>query len=308
MPFAISLEDIYLGNQFSLERIKKHIRYQLPTHLRSIPFEQLRIATAAVAGRDSVLAILNSVDSGQYDCILPVVVITPGKYINSQEKNSMHNDLGDYGVRSDTLKQIKQIVGQRKTTSRSSCYLLNAVFIETDAKSWISTTSNNKQDLEFQTNNSAYNRALNSPCLACHLYIYYVRAMFCQRLGIKKMIGGDRVCHDKTMKINQTEEALNIIQRIVQREFGVEFIMPLKSITNTAEIRKSLDGFGLSSINDISCVFDGQGAIKIEDYDESTKSAMEEIGRRIEITVVRKLEEALHDMYSPHTSRKVSKG
>lgn len=302
MPFTMSLEDIYLGHRFSIERIKKHIRHQLPAHLREIPFEQLRIATASVAGRDSALAILMSVESGQYDCILPVVVRTPGKYTNSQDKVSQYNDLGDYGVRGDTLKRLKQAVEQRSSTLKSPCYLLNAIFIETDARSWINTTTQNESDAP--TNNLPFNRAINSPCLACHIYIYYVRAMLCQRLGIKKMIGGDRICHDKTIKINQTEEALNIICRISQKEFGVEFVTPIKTITSNAEIRKPLDRYGLSSINDISCVFDGQGAIDLSNYDDATKSAMEEISRRVELDVIRRLETSLHEIYSPHFARK----
>lgn len=293
MPLTISLEDIYLGNRFTIERIKKYIRHQLPSHLREKSFEQLRIATASVAGRDSALAILLSVESGQYDCILPVVVRTPGKYMNSQDKVSQRNDLGDYGIRGDTLKQLKQAVEQKSST----CCLLNAIFINTDARTWISTTIRNEQEIYLQTNDLQFNRALNSPCLACHIYIYYVRAMLCQRLGIKKMIGGDRVCHEKTIKINQTEEALNIIQRIAQNEFGVEFIMPIKTITNNAEIRKSLDQYGLSTINDISCVFDGQGAINLSNYNDSTKSAMEEISHRVELDVIQRLETSLHQIY-----------
>jgi hypothetical protein len=109
MPMIITLKDIFRGNKNIIARIHNYIKRQLSPGLKDVPLEKLRIAATAIAGKDSVLAILQAIESGQYDCLVPIIVGTPAKFINSTDNQLKPIGLWDYKVRCDTVKRLKQI-------------------------------------------------------------------------------------------------------------------------------------------------------------------------------------------------------
>ena len=76
-----------------------------------------------------------------------------------------------------------------------------------------------------------------TPCIGCHLYFHLVRLPLANKLGVKKIISGERKRHDKKVKLNQMEEVLEAFQKIFSK-LGFELIMPLKNISNNLEISK----------------------------------------------------------------------
>lgn len=297
MPLTVACEDIYTRRPKSIERIRRYIKHQLPPHLKDVPFEQLRITAAAIAGRDSTLAILRSAESGQYDCIVPILVGTPAKYLDVRESHLGSSDLGDFEVRSDTIRRLKQVIKQRSTLVERPCHLLNMIFIATDTRAWGNTIRKIEARWHFDTGDPEVDQAFMSPCIPCHVYIYYLRAMLCHRLGIKKMIGGDRLFHDQVVKVNQMERVLKTIGEVIDQEFDVEFIAPLKTLLEDAEIRRSLDIHGLSNIHDVNCLFDGQGAISLQSYRTLGEDKIALIGQKIERVVIPALRDTLYKLY-----------
>jgi hypothetical protein len=302
MPLTVEFEDIYTRRPYSIDRIRKYIRHQLPAHLREVPFEQLRIAAAAIAGRDSTLAILRSTESGLYDCIVPILVGTPAKYLDAEESSLSSSELGGFEVRSNTIRKLKQVVKERNGVAERPCHLLNMIFIATDTRAWVNTLRRIEGSWRFDADDLEANQAFMSPCVPCHVYIYYLRAMLCHRLGIKQMIGGDRLFHDQVVKVNQMERVLETIREVIAQEFDVEFITPLKEIVENAHIRKLLDVHGLGSVHDVSCIFDGQGTISLKSFECLDEDEIDSVSRKIKSEVVPALRRTMYELYGSRKS------
>lgn len=71
---------------------------------------------------------------------------------------------------------------------------------------------------------------MNSPCLACHLYLHLARIPLCLALGATKLISGERDTHDGRIKLSQTIDSIDAEERIIARA-GIEFICPLRTYT-----------------------------------------------------------------------------
>jgi hypothetical protein len=246
---------------------------------------------------------LRSIDSGQYDCIVPVVVGTVATYLDAPEPSYGPAKPPEPGLRSETVRLLKRAAEGREAAADGRCHLLNVVHVASDPRVWAETIRRTEASWRFDTGSPEADLALMSPCVPCHVYVYYSIALLCQALGIRKMIGGDRVVHDQVVKVNQMECVLESIRRSVSQEFGVEFTVPLKEIADGREVRKSLDARGIRSIYDISCVFDGQAAISLEGYRSLGEETMTLISERIETQVIPGLRTTLHERCGPIKSR-----
>jgi hypothetical protein len=297
MPLTIEFDDIYAHRAHSIDRVRKHIRYQLPHHLREIPFQKLRVAAVAVAGRDSALAILQSARSGLYDCIIPILVGTPAKYLEAGVPPAESSELGVYEVRNETIRRLRRVVNQQSDAAENSCHLLNMVFVATNTRAWVTFLKKAKFRSHFDTGIPDVDRALASPCIPCHAYIYYLRAMLCHRLGVRVMIGGDRLVHGQKVKLNQLTPVLESILQVSEKEFGVKFLTPLREIPDNTEIRKSLDALGLSSVPDVDCLFDGEGTISLRDFEALGEEKQALIGNVIQKEVLPELRRTMYELF-----------
>lgn len=296
MPLKIKINDIYSDRSNLANRIKRHIKFQLPDILNSKPFHELKIAAVPVAGRDSALAILQIAKSGEFDCLLPILVGTPGKYMKSTNAQYIHNNLGEFSVRCETIREIRNVMNLKENSN--GCYLLNLLFVEPDTYSWSSVFNRIKDDWKFDTSNLNLNNALSSHCIPCHLYIYYIRAKICQLLGIKHMVGGDRVRHDNLVKVNQLETVIDCISQFTQEDFKVEFLAPLKCTIKNNEIKNELDRFGISNIHDVSCIFDGQGSLTFENGDNSIgDEVVNQLKLKINTIILPSLESVFYEIH-----------
>ena len=300
MPLTVELGDVYARDSECIARIQRHIRHQLPPQLRGIPFKQLRIAAAAIAGRDSALAIFRIAESGQFDCILPILVGTPEKYLEAVKSRSPITRLGDYQVRALTLRDLRQVIEKQNSAAKTQCHLLNMVFVATDTRLYARIMNDIEEHWRFNTGNPAIDKALMSPCIACHVYIYYLRAMLCRRLGIKTMFGGDRLVHDQMVKVNQMSSVLDAIKTFSREEFDVEFMTPLESSGDNSEVRRDLDAHGIAVVRDVSCRYDGHGQVPREVFDTIEPDSVAQVGRMILSDVVPTIRHAIHEL---HTAR-----
>ena len=71
---------------------------------------------------------------------------------------------------------------------------------------------------------------MNSPCLACHLYVHLARIPLCLELGATKLISGERDTHDGRIKLSQTIDSIDAEERIIARA-GITFICPLRTFS-----------------------------------------------------------------------------
>ena len=290
MPLIINIKEIFSNGSILAKKIRQHIIFQLPQNLKSIPFEELKIAVVSVAGRDSTLATLKIAQSDAYDCILPILVGTPGKFIQFSKSKKNRYNLGEFSVRCETIKSIKNVL-----KNKSGSHLLNLLFVETDTHSWSNVFKIFSEKWNFDTSNLNMNKALSSYCIPCHFYIYYIRAKICQLIGVKHMIGGDRKQHDNIIKMNQLEIIIDLIDQCTQKIFGVSFYTPLIDVQNNIEIQKELDKYGIGSIHDVSCIFDGKGSVNIVDY---MSDDIQKLKQKINDIILHALEKTFFELHS----------
>lgn len=75
---------------------------------------------------------------------------------------------------------------------------------------------------------------MNSPCLACHLYLHIARVPLCLALGAAKLITGERDTHDGRIKLSQTCDSIDAEIRVLAHA-GIEMLCPLRELSG-AEI------------------------------------------------------------------------
>lgn len=297
MPFTIRLRDIYNGENNSLNRLKNYIFDQLPAHLKNIPFDRLRIAIAAIAGRDSAISILQSAVSGDYDCIVPVLIGAPSEFLPGIDHPISSNALGDFMIRSDTIKNLKQVIKKIDDGLEQKCYILNIVNISTGTQPWSDFLKKTRTVWRFQTDDPSIDYALSTPCVPCHIYIHYLRAMLCNRLGIKIMISGDRIYHDNFVKLNQMKTVLEKISDIIRHDFDVNLTLPLLDIRDSRALQRNLELFGINQIYDVDCYFSGQCVLPAEKYQKFDKILLSAVNDKIEHEIVIILRKTLRHHY-----------
>lgn len=169
------------------------------------------VAVAALAGRDSVAAILQALlDDESITTIVPTSVGTGTEY-------------GDATVvaeaRTFLLQRIDELRAEEKL-ARSIEVLEVRRFASPEI--WASLNGAPASTLQELF-------GMNSPCLACHLYLHLARIPLCLDLGATKLISGERDTHDGRIKLSQTIDSIDAEERIIARA-GVTFICPLRTV------------------------------------------------------------------------------
>ncbi|MDI7252187.1 MAG: hypothetical protein QME89_06465 [Actinomycetota bacterium] len=92
-------------------------------------------------------------------------------------------------------------------------------------------------------------------CLGCHMYLHALRIPLCRRLGIGKLVAGERLGHAGREKVNQGHDAVSAYRRVVE-SFGIRFELPLLEVDDEEEMI-SLVGGWREGENQPSCVLSG---------------------------------------------------
>lgn len=163
--------------------------------LRAVP----DLAIGAIAGRDSVAAIVASVREGELTTILPTSVATGTEY------GDLQAPLRAVGVLRATLDGEADVLDPVRLGSPRLWAALNGRFAAEMASRY----------------------GLYSPCLACHLYVHLARIPLAWALGGAPVITGERETHDGRMKLSQTRLSIDAETRVLAFA-GVELLTPVR--------------------------------------------------------------------------------
>ena len=237
---SISTDDIKNGNK--VNALKDFIKTSLKPYSPAAEFDSLKICAAALSGRDSVAAILNTIRSREFSAIVPIIISVPTEF-------------GDHGLRLETVKKLRKYSEDRFDQYNS---LVTHPIIVNDVGLWGKINSGSNL-LEIQKKFDAY-----TPCVGCHLYVHAMRCHIAKDLGFKHVISGDRESHAGVIKLNQLPNVLDAFQSFVQEEYGTTLSFPLKHIKDVKDINDILkaDNSYFSEIKDLNCHFGKSGSIK----------------------------------------------
>lgn len=235
----ISTDDIKNGNK--VNKLKEFIRISLKNYFPTAELSKLKICTAALAGRDSVAAVLKTIRSREFSAIVPIIISVPIEY-------------GDHGLRLETVKKLRKYSEEQFDQYNS---IVTHPIIVNDVGLWGKINSGSNL-LEIQKKYNAY-----TPCIGCHLYVHAIRCHLSKDLGLKYVISGDRKSHSDIIKLNQLSNVLDTFQSFVKEAYDTILSFPLKDIKNAKDIDDilKLDSSYFTEIRDLNCHFGKSGSI-----------------------------------------------
>lgn len=185
------------------------------------------LAIGEVAGRDSAAAIIKAASFDSISSILPTIVFTGTEYGNWET----------------VYRNVKVIKGRIETVYNKRIY---SPILLGDAGLWWAL-------------NGRFLSVLNekfgfcSPCLGCHLYMHLVRVPLARELKCSKIISGERVKHDKRVKINQIAIALNAYKEVLGH-VGIDLVLPIRDICSGDEIGTLVGGNWEEGEKQLKCI------------------------------------------------------
>jgi hypothetical protein len=184
-----------------------------------------------LAGKDSFAAIIRYLeDSSTFPLkLLPVVVKSPTEYGPDEQFINSFNNLRDkllktYDIRFSSVLFIEEPL---------LWHYLNGRFVA----------------------NTIDNYNFYSPCPACHIYIHSIRAFVAQKLGINKIISGERLSHGSKVKLNQLDVSIKYHSELLEK-LNVTHLQPIKGISDDTIINDLINKYvDVNSIHHFRCVF-----------------------------------------------------
>ena len=189
--------------------------------LRSVP----DLAIGAIAGRDSLAAIVAAVRSGEFSTVLPTSVATGTEY------GDMDAPLRAVGMLRAMLEGEADILDPLRIGSPRMWAALNGRFAGEVLERF----------------------GVCSPCLACHLYVPLARVPLAWALGNAPVITGERDAHDGRVKLSQTPASIDAETRVLAHA-GIELLTPVRSMDGD-EIADLTLGWGEDE--ELRCVHSG---------------------------------------------------
>ena len=190
--------------------------------LRALP----ALAIGAIAGRDSVAAIVSAVRTEGFSAVLPTSVATGTEYGN------MDAPLAAVGVLREVLADECEVFDPIRIGSPALWAALNGRFAAEIVARW----------------------GMCSPCLACHLYVHLARVPLSWALGGAPVVTGERDTHDGRIKLSQTPGSIDAETRVLAVA-GVELLTPLRT-ANGQEIDALVPGW-TEGERQLCCVHSG---------------------------------------------------
>ena len=200
------------------------------------------MAIGEVAGRDSAAAIIEAASRDLVGAILPSVIYTGTEY-------------GDWSTISENIELIGRIVKEHKKPFFEPVLL-------GDAGLWWAL---NGRFLSALIDKFGF----YTPCIGCHLYMHLVRVPLAKELDCRKIISGERTRHDQRIKINQSDIALDAYKEVLAHA-GIELVLPVREISDGAEIDRLVGGGWAEGQKQLQCVLGGNYKLPDDNvaYDE----------------------------------------
>lgn len=214
--------------------------YDEPTQsrLRSLPAGS--VAIASLAGRDSVAAIVQAVRDRGFTTIVPTSIATGTEYGSLDEVDA-------------ALSYTRDILGP-------DVEVLDAVRFGSP-RLWAALNGRFASEVRERF-------GMNSPCMACHLYVHMARVPLALSLGALPIITGERDTHDGAIKLSQTVDSIDAEVRVLARA-GVELLVPIREYSH-AQVDQLVPGWNPGE-RQLSCVHSGnyRRTDGTTDYDRS---------------------------------------
>lgn len=199
------------------------------------PLDLEKAVVAAVAGKDSMAAIVDVASRDDVNLIVPLVVKVP-------------TEQDDWRVRLTTLHTLRKVL----TARGIDAHVTPPIVLDDDKGIWRSTNSDWQEQLRD---------AAQSPCVGCHFYIHAIRCKVAKLLGITRVIEGARERHGVDIKLNQTAAALDHFVEFAKATYGVRLQFPLRYEVDDEAVWRRLEGIERSQIRDLPCIFSGKGTV-----------------------------------------------
>lgn len=219
--------------------------------LRALP----DLAIGAIAGRDSLAAIVTAVREGGFSTIMPTSVATGTEY------GDMDAPLHAVAALRSLLRHEADVLDPVRIGSPRLWAAMNGRFSAEVAARW----------------------GLCSPCFACHLYVHLVRVPMSWALGMAPVITGERDSHDGRLKYSQTSASIDAETRVLARA-GVELLTPVRT-WDSARISSAVEGYNEPPDHQLCCVhsgnfkrLDGTVTLDAENYSAYLSEYFEPVG------------------------------
>ncbi len=188
-----------------------------------------RTALVEIAGRDSVAAAVAAARSGEFDVLVPTLVYT------GTEFGDWEQVLGNAASLPGRLEGLPGVA-----TAGEMVVLGSPAW-------WHASAGRFSGELS-----SRY--GFNPTCIACHMYLHSARLPLASRIGARAIISGERLSHDRLVKLNQLEPALEAYRRVAASR-GVTLLMPLERVESGLEVAELTAGWPDSG-GQMSCVLE----------------------------------------------------
>ena len=221
--------------------------------LRALP----GLAIGAVAGRDSIAAIISAVRSEGFSAVLPTSVATGTEYGDADAP------LVAVEVLREALGDDAEVLDPLRIGSPQLWAALNGRFAAEIVARW----------------------GAHSACLACHLYVHVARVPLSWALGSVPVITGERDTHDGRIKLSQTAASIDAETRVLAYA-GVELLTPVRHASGD-EVGALVPGWREGG-RQLSCVhsgnyqrLSGEVHLNTENYERYLAEFFEPAGRAV---------------------------
>lgn len=186
-----------------------------------------RLAIVEIAGRDSVAAAVKSVEEESFTDLLPTYVYT--------------------GTEHGAWATVEKAVARLAT--RLAEVRVHDLVVLGSPRFW--QALNGRFISELVSRYGFY-----TPCVGCHLYLHSVRIPLALALGKVPIISGERERHNRSIKVNQIPEALDVCTKIA-KDFGIRLLLPLRHIAKGDRIADILGFDWQEGKEQLGCVLSG---------------------------------------------------
>ena len=184
------------------------------------------LAIAEIAGRDSIAAALEAINTRDFKALLPTIAYTGTEF-------------GDWKVPFQKTELLKELLGER------GIKVFDPIVLGAPRLWW-------RLCGRYVTHLfKAF--GFYSPCVGCHLYLHTIRIPLAKKLGCSVVIGGERESHQGKTKINQIGAALDAYISFA-RTFGIELFLPLRNISRNKDIEAIINQPWDEGAEQLGCV------------------------------------------------------
>lgn len=192
------------------------------------PDRNRRLAIAEIAGRDSVAAALVAARERGFRVILPTVAFSG-------------TEVGD-------VDAPPRAVDELRAGLRRDAEVLDPITLG-EPRMWSALNARFSSEVLGRF-------GMNSPCMACHLYMHLCRVPLAWRLGRAPVIAGERDTHGGRVKLSQTPRAIDAAVGVLAHA-GIELVEPIRTVESADEIAAIVGDAWEEGGGQLGCVLAG---------------------------------------------------